>query len=58
LITIERDVYQNHFRKNELFHRPSINETIWNNTPKLNDFGINLKNKIASSFELIQYSKG
>jgi len=46
ICTIDRKVYQNHFRQNDLFCKLRIQEAIYDSTPKLVEFGNNVKLKI------------
>jgi len=53
VVIIERLIYQKYFRDNEFFSKSNMNEVIWGMTPKLSEFGVILRNKIARTFELI-----
>ena len=57
LITLDRETYQKHYRKNEQLTKHNINLLIWNLIPRLNEFGMGLRNKLTNSFEIIQCSK-
>lgn len=57
VVTLNRELYLKHFRKNMQLSKNHINELVWSITPRLQEFGMGLRSKIAQNFELIQCYK-
>lgn len=47
LVTVNKHTFLTHYKGNESFSKDSINELVWNATPRLLEFGHVLRNRIA-----------